>query len=69
MTRSINEFQLAIAEGIPNQLPPKREVPIEINRAPKRKDILSAGEKRLALENALRYFPEEWHAVLAPEFL
>ena len=69
MTRTINEFQRAIAEGIPNQLPPKREVPTEINRAPKRKDILSAGEKRLALENALRYFPKEWHAELAPEFL
>ncbi|MCH1401461.1 MAG: urocanate hydratase [Schleiferiaceae bacterium] len=69
MTRSINEFQLAIAEGIPNQLPPKREVPTEVNRAPKRKDILSAGEKRLAMENALRYFPKEWHAELAPEFL
>ncbi|MGB0349514.1 MAG: urocanate hydratase, partial [Schleiferiaceae bacterium] len=69
MTRTINEFQRAIAEGIPNQLPPKREVPTEVNRAPKRKDILSAGEKRLALENALRYFPKEWHAELAPEFL
>jgi urocanate hydratase len=69
VTRTINEFQRAIAEGIPNQLPPKREVPTEINRAPKRKDILSTGEKRLALENALRYFPKEWHAELAPEFL
>lgn len=69
MTRTINEFQRAIAEGIPNQLPPMREVPTEVNRAPKRKDILSAGEKRLAMENALRYFPKEWHAELAPEFL
>ena len=49
MTRTINEFQRAIAEGIPNQLPPKREVPTEVNRAPKRKDILSAGEKRHAM--------------------
>ena len=65
----MNEFQRAISEGIPNQLPPKREVPMELNRAPKRKDILSPSEKRLAMENALRYFPKEWHAELAPEFL
>jgi len=40
-----------------------------VNRAPKRKDILTAKEKKLALENALRYFPVEWHEVLATEFL
>ncbi|MGB1282747.1 MAG: urocanate hydratase, partial [Schleiferiaceae bacterium] len=48
---------------------PKRIVSKEVNRAPKRKDILTANEKRLALENALRYFPQEWHHELAPEFL
>ncbi len=57
------------SSGIPAELPPRRTVGTEVNRAPKRKDILSAGEKRLALENALRYFPKEWHAELAPEFL
>ncbi|MDC1530710.1 urocanate hydratase, partial [Schleiferiaceae bacterium] len=41
----------------------------DVNRAPKRKDILSAKEKKLALENALRYFPAEWHEALATEFL
>ena len=62
-------FQEEIVEGIPVQLPPKRIVSKEVNRAPKRKDILTANEKRLALENALRYFPQEWHHELAPEFL
>ena len=62
-------FQQEIIAGIPAKLPPRRVVGTEVNRAPKRKDILSAGEKRLAMENALRYFPMEWHAELAPEFL
>ena len=62
-------FQQEIVAGIPAELPPRRTVGTEVNRAPKRKDILSAGEKRLAMENALRYFPKEWHAELAPEFL
>ena len=61
-------FQQEIVAGIPAELPPRRTVGTEVNRAPKRKDILSAGEKRLAMENALRYFPKEWHAELAPEF-
>ena len=63
------DFQSAICQGIPAELPPHRAVPTDINRAPKRKDILNAGEKKLALQNALRYFPEEWHGELAPEFL
>lgn len=62
-------FKEAIKAGIPQSLPPKRTVGADVNRAPKRKDILRPGEKRLALENALRYFPKEWHAELAPEFL
>ena len=62
-------FQQEIIAGIPAKLPPRRVVGTEVNRAPKRKDILSTGEKRLALENALRYFPKVWHAELAPEFL
>ena len=45
-------FQQEIVAGIPAELPPRRIVGTEVNRAPKRKDILSAGEKRLAMENA-----------------
>lgn len=63
------EFRAAVAEGIPATLPPApapRDP--EINHAPRRKDILTPEQKKLALHNALRYFPEEFHATLAPEF-
>ena len=62
-------FQEEILAGIPaNKLPEAKPYDKEINHAPKRKDILSAEEKVLALKNALRYFPEALHAQLAPEF-
>ena len=61
-------FQAHILQGIPGTLPPQRSYPEKGNRAPKRKDILSSEEKRLAVRNALRYFPKEWHRELAPEF-
>ncbi|WP_462281931.1 urocanate hydratase [Salinivirga cyanobacteriivorans] len=62
------EFQQLIQEGIPSELPPKKAYDSHINHAPKRKEILTEKEKKLALRNALRYFPEEQHAELAPEF-
>jgi urocanate hydratase len=62
-------FKENIQQGIPSVLPVKGQYPKGINPAPKRKDILSQEEKKLALRNALRYFPSEWHAELAPEFL
>jgi len=62
-------FQEKIRQGIPSQLPSLKAYPKDSNRAPKRKDILSQDEKRLAVRNALRYFPNEWHEELAPEFL
>ena len=62
-------FQELISQGIPSQLPSKRDYPKNSNRAPKRKDILSKEEKQLAIRNALRYFPESWHAELAQEFI
>lgn len=61
-------FKQNITQGIPNELPAQREYPTGINRAPKRKDILSKEEKKLALRNALRYFPSKWHKELAAEF-
>ena len=61
-------FQAQILDGIPHQLPARKSIPKDANRAPKRKDILSLEEKKLAIRNALRYFPEEWHEVLAKEF-
>ncbi len=55
-------------EGIPDELPAIKEYDNTVNHAPKRKDILTAAEKRLAVRNALRYFPEKFHGVLATEF-
>lgn len=62
-------FQDQIRLGIPPQLPPKKERDLSLSHAPKRKDILNLEEKKLALRNALRYFPKEWHQELALEFL
>jgi len=63
------DFQREIQQGIPEHLPPKKAYPKGVNRAPKRKDILNKDEKKLALRNALRYFPSQWHEELAKEFL
>lgn len=62
------EFRAVVAEGIPSKLPAPKPRDPEINHAPRRKDILSDEEKKLALRNALRYFPKELHKELAPEF-
>ena len=64
----MNKFQEEILAGIPAELPEVKPYDPEINHAPKRKDILTDEEKVLALKNALRYFPERHHAVLAKEF-
>jgi urocanate hydratase len=61
-------FKEQILQGIPAELPEKKPYPTDANRAPKRKDILSVEEKCLAVRNALRYFPEQWHNELAVEF-
>ena len=62
------EFQAEIRAGISDYLPEPQEYDTSINHAPKRKDILTYEEKKLALRNALRYFPKKFHATLAPEF-
>ena len=69
MASNSSSFQLAIVQGIPTELPLPKSPPEGTNVAPKRKDILSADEKKLALRNALRYFPAKWHDTLASEFL
>lgn len=61
-------FKQSITQGIPNALPAAKPYPADANRAPKRKDILTVEEKQLAIRNALRYFPKEWHQELAIEF-
>ena len=64
----LTNFQKAISLGIPDQLPEPQPFNPDINHAPVRKDILSNEEKKLALRNALRYFDEKHHEVLASEF-
>ena len=61
-------FQEQILEGISNDLPQPKAYDVSINHAPKRKDILTDEEKKLALKNALRYFDKKHHATLLPEF-
>ena len=69
MARSMDKFQEEILAGIPqDRLPDPKPYDKEINHAPKRKDILTKEQKALSLKNALRYFPEKFHAELAPEF-
>src|ERR1035437_976801 len=63
-----SEFKNQIAEGIPAELPELKSYDQNINHAPKRKDILDNTEKRLAIKNALRYFPVKFHQLLAKEF-
>ena len=65
---TLEEFQQSIREGIPAELPVPKPYDPEINHAPKRKDILTVEEKKLAIRNALRYFEPRHHRVLAREF-
>jgi urocanate hydratase len=65
---SLDNFKAAIQAGIPANIPTAKPYDTTANHAPKRKEILSPVEKKLALKNALRYFPAEQHATLAPEF-
>jgi len=58
-------FKSAIREGIPSLLPEQKSFDEDVNHAPRRKDILSKAEKKLALQNALRYFSHEHHDTLS----
>ena len=64
----LQQFQQHILQGIPSELPQPKAYESTINHAPKRKDILNSEEKKLAIQNALRYFEPQHHAVLAKEF-
>ncbi|QQR85622.1 MAG: urocanate hydratase [Flavobacteriales bacterium] len=68
ISSDLARFQRTVLEGIPDVLPPTRPLDPGVSHAPKRKDILTAEEKKLALRNALRYFHPKHHATLAPEF-
>jgi len=62
------DFKKQVSEGIPSELPDPKPYDHSLNHAPKRKDILTLKEKKLAIKNALRYFPEKFHRILAMEF-
>ncbi len=64
----MNEFQQAINQGIPSELPAPKSYDNKISHTPPRRNVLNDEEKKLAIRNALRYFPKEWHPVLAQEF-
>jgi urocanate hydratase len=66
---TLADFHKDIQQGIPSSIPLKRPLDSAVNHAPKRKDILTTDEKKLALRNALRYFPKSQHAELAKDFL
>ncbi|MGE0930913.1 urocanate hydratase [Peijinzhouia sedimentorum] len=67
-TEKILSFKDELKAGIPAVLPPAKFPDPSVSHAPKRKDILNKDEKKLAITNALRYFPAEQHDVLAKEF-
>lgn len=64
----MNDFKSQVREGIPAGLPEPQPYDPSVNHAPRRRNILTSEEKKLALRNALRYFPPSLHPVLAPEF-
>ena len=68
MSKPTLSFKEQIQQGIPDELPELQPYDSSVSHAPKRKDILTVAEKKLAIKNALRYFPESMHTVLAPEF-
>jgi len=63
-----NGLRAYLGEGIPSAIPPHPGIDDSVDHAPKRRQILTPGEKKLALRNALRYFPTTQHSILAPEF-
>ncbi len=68
MIMKISEFRRLVCEGIPDKLPDSKPYDTSLNHPPKRKNMLSLSEKKLAIKNALRYFPEKFHSLLSVEF-
>ena len=64
----MTNLKQAILQGIPSEIPEKRNINANISHAPNRKNVLNKEGKKLAIRNALRYFPEHMHTILAPEF-
>ena len=68
MVVNIDAMKTFLGEGIPKSVPEHPGVSADVDHAPKRRQILTKKEKRLALKNALRYFPKDQHRMLATEF-
>ena len=68
MTLEIKDFASEIKQGIPDKLPEMRPLDHIVDHAPRRPMSLDKDSFRLAIENALRYFPHEWHGILGAEF-
>ena len=68
MVGDVDAMRAFVTEGIPNSIPEHPGISAQVDHAPKRRQILTKKEKRLALKNALRYFPEKQHSFLASEF-
>lgn len=62
------DFSKEFECGVPTELPPKKDLDMSVDHAPKRPNVLNDKQKKLAISNSLRYFPEEWHEELALEF-
>lgn len=58
------EIRMGLPPTLPAEAPPMDP---DIDRAPRRTPALDAADRALALRNALRYLPPDWHADLAPE--
>ncbi len=68
MATGIDAMRAHVGEGIPDFLPNHPGISEDVDHAPKRRQILTVREKKLALKNALRYFPSHLHESLASEF-
>ncbi|GIQ96457.1 MAG: hypothetical protein CM15mP1_3530 [Methanobacteriota archaeon] len=68
MVSDVDAMRAFVGEGIPISIPEHPGISTEVDHAPKRRQILTEKEKRLAIKNALRYFPKEQHKSLATEF-
>lgn len=68
MQKPVTTFKTQLAEGIPAELPAPKPYDATVNHAPRRKNILTPAEKKIALCNALRYFEARHHPILLPEF-
>ena len=69
MADDYNSLRSSLLAGIPAELPNHPGLDLSVDNAPNRRQVLSKKQKKLALKNALRYFPKQHHVILTKEFL